>query len=149
MSFNPTNEKESKDFVKLSDLIESGKYKEALAEAKTMLIEYPQNMHVYHNQIGAMEFMVSKDYCLASDHYYIALKNGFDKETCEDNIWEAAEIFFQSLKTEDGGYNAIFQTDTQEFYQSTILIERYLENFPNGKYITEAQKYLKEYENNK
>jgi hypothetical protein len=30
MSFSPTNEKESKDFVKLSNLIESGKYKEAL-----------------------------------------------------------------------------------------------------------------------
>jgi hypothetical protein len=147
--FNPISEKESKDFLALSNLMETAKFEEALQMAKGMLEEYPQNMHVYHNQIGALEFMVSFDYLLASKHYYIALENGFDIDTCEDNIWEAAEELYKSLQTEDGKFNAIINTETQGFFHATGLIERYLEKFPNGKYINEANKYLEEYKKNR
>ncbi|MCU0440287.1 MAG: hypothetical protein MUC49_20550 [Raineya sp.] len=148
MNFNFPSEQEKKEFLALSDMFVKNQYEEALPLAYDMLEKYSHNKHIYHNQVGALEYLVNADYHCATEHYVAALENGFPKEPCEENIWESAIAFYNVLKKENGGFNAIFFEDGNIIYAINLL-EVYQKHFPNGKYAEEALKLIQDYKDTK
>lgn len=73
------------------------------------------------NQIGVCYFFLG-DFEKALEYYTHALRNGFDKNMMDDNIWEACE----ELMKKDG--------------DKTKWAQHYLSLFPDGSYAGKAKK---------
>ena len=153
MDLSTLSEEENKALQKFSAYYEEENYAEALSFAQEALEKHPSSAYIWHNQVGALIYSEEEDYQLASEHYYAALEKGFPSDVCEDNIWESAEEFQQSLKAADGSYNAIlFRSSNEEeevrfkSVRANALVLKYLEHFPNGRYSTQANTLLKEFD---
>jgi hypothetical protein len=138
-----TPEEKSK-FLLLSNTIELGNYKEALDLSKEMLLLYPDNKHIYYNQIGALTYAVTQNYWEATKNYYMALEHGFNRDTCEENIWESAYKGYAFLIDEEQGFCSIKFPDGP--VSSISLIEKYQHAFPEGKYIPDSMELVFIYE---
>lgn len=136
---NFISDEEKNDFWELSNTIRAENYEEALDFSKTLLEKFPNNKAIYHNQIGAMTYLAKSDYWSATNHYSKAMEYRFDADACEDNIWESAVDSYKSLIDSEAGFCKIMIMDTQEFIWANDLVEKYENNFPNGKYIEEAK----------
>lgn len=93
-------------------------------EAYTLLGEkYPDELGLCESQIGAAYYF-KEEYEKAVEYYVAAMNHGSDASMMDDNIWEAYEVLYQ--KTQDKSY-----------------IEKYKALFPNGSYISKANKILR------
>ena len=135
---NFISDEEKEGFWELSNTIRAENYEQALDLSKTLLEKFPNNKAIYHNQIGAMTYLSKSDYWIATNHYSKALEYGFDADACEDNIWESAVDSYKSLIDSEAGFCKIMIMDTQEFIWANDLVEKYENNFPNGKYVAGA-----------
>ncbi len=143
-----SSQTESDEFLSLSKTIQAGNYEDALAMSKDMLERYPDNKHIYHNQIGAMIYLSKNDYWGATRHYVKALEYGFPADTCEENIWESAEDSFKFLIDSEEGFCSIMSTDDGTVMaRPHTLVEGYKQTFPNGKFIGNADQLLFIYDN--
>lgn len=106
-------------------LVPKGKYTEAL----TMFEQVKENTSdiekkgTCDNQIGVCYFFLG-DYEKAISFYVSSLKNAFDKDMADDNIWEACEKLMQK------------DSDTQKWAL------HYLSFLPNGNYAKKAKQFL-------
>jgi len=149
MDLSNLTKEENQALVEFSDLYSAEKYEEALKKVEWALEQFPTSQAIWESQIGAMVVITSGDYLTALPHYERALQGGFDAEVCEDNIWEAAEEHYNSLKKEDGTFNAILyldETETAQSRRANYILQRYVELFPQGKYQAQATKLLAEFE---
>lgn len=136
---NFISDEEKEGFWELSNTIRAENYEQALDLSKTLLEKFPNNKAIYHNQIGAMIYLSKSDYWGATNHYSKALEYGFDADTCEDNIWESAVDSYKFLIDSEEGFCKLMIKDTHEFIWANDLVEKYENNFPNGKYVDEAK----------
>jgi hypothetical protein len=145
----PISEKESKEFAKLLELFAAKKYAEGLQSAQNLSEAYPQNIEIYKYLIEALKSVNEDDFTTTMSNYECALKRamnaGFDKDICEDAIWNSAEVFFLSLKTADGSFKRAINKDYSLSHDAADYIEHYVWIFPEGKYLSEASKYVKEF----
>jgi tetratricopeptide (TPR) repeat protein len=138
-----SSQTESDEFLSLSKTIQAGNYEDALAMSKDMLERYPDNKHIYHNQIGAMIYLSKNDYWGATRHYVKALEYGFPADTCEENIWESAEDSYKFLIDSEEGFCSIMSTDDGTISARTYtLVVDYMELFPRGKYRDKADELI-------
>ncbi|WP_445456526.1 tetratricopeptide repeat protein [Flavobacterium sp. HNIBRBA15423] len=129
---NPIAENDENEMMRnASKLMTSGKFSESLDLYKKLSENYPNNKDLYESQIGVAYYFLG-DYENAVTYYTSSLNNGGDKSMMDDNIWEAAEAF---SKLE-------FQEKESSTTNTTKLIEKYLEIFPNGRYAKKAKKHL-------
>ncbi|MEL1244833.1 hypothetical protein AAEO56_11215 [Flavobacterium sp. DGU11] len=142
-----SSQTESDEFLTLSKTIQAGSYENALTMSKEMLEKYPDNKHIYHNQIGAMIYLSKNDYWGATRHYEKALEYGFPADTCEDNIWESAEDSFKFLIDSEAGFCAVMGDDGNIVTRVYTLVENYKNVFPSGKFNDKADELLFIYEN--
>ncbi|WP_210150232.1 hypothetical protein [Chryseobacterium scophthalmum] len=131
---NFISDEEKEGFWELSNTIRAENYEQALDLFKTLLEKFPNN-----NQIGAMTYLSKSDYWSATNHYSKALEYGFDADACEDNIWESAVDCYKFLIDSEEGFCKLMIKDTHEFIWANDLVEKYKNNFPNGKYVDEAK----------
>lgn len=129
---NPIAEDDENEMMRnASKLMTSGKFSESLDLYKKLSENYPNNKGLYESQIGVAYHFLG-DYENAVAYYISSLNNGGDKSMMDDNIWEAAEAF---SKLE-------FQEKDSSTTNTTKLIEKYWELFPNGRYAKKAKKHL-------
>ncbi|WP_130736787.1 tol-pal system YbgF family protein [Flavobacterium sp. J27] len=129
---NPIAQNDENEMMRnASKLMTSGKFSESLDLYKKLSENYPNNKGLYESQIGVAYHFLG-DYENAVAYYISSLNNGGDKSMMDDNIWEAAEAF-SKLESQEKGSST---TNT------TKLIEKYWELFPNGRYAKKAKKHL-------
>ncbi len=136
-----SSEQERSQFLTLSNTIREERYEDALALSKEMLEAYPDNRHIYHNQVGAITYIVESNYWEATRHYYKALEYGFDADTCEDNIWESAFDAYNYLVDSEAGFCSILYEDGTSV-SAIALLKQYQEAFPEGKFIVNSRELI-------
>lgn len=138
-----SSQTESDEFLTLSKTIQAGNYEDALTMSKDMLERYPDNKHIYHNQVGAMIYLSKNDYWGASKHYQQALEHGFPEDSCEENLWESAEDSFKFLIDSEEGFSSLMNTaDGTITARPYTLVLEYMETFPGGKYRPKADELI-------
>jgi len=152
MDLSKLNEQERKALQDFSDYYQEGQYEDALNVAKQALKDHPTSKAIWHNQVGALTHSVEGDYVGAYNHYTKALEAGFDKDICDDNMWESAKDLYDSLKTEEGDFNAILiinEDEDEDLSHDAIranhLVGQYIEQMPDGKFIDEAKQIAQEF----
>jgi hypothetical protein len=141
---------ENNALIAYTKAFEAKEYENALQIAEDGLANFPDTAYIWHNQIGVLIYQDSP--LQAFVHYKAAFQGGFDAESCEYNIWEVADIFFNSMRTEEGTFNAImFETERPEFDNSRFarvdfIPKQYIALFPEGEHLPEIHALLKAYE---
>ncbi len=103
-------------------LLTRGSYEQSIDAFERIMNLMPNKKGVCENQIGAACFFLGK-YEEAILHYLLSLQHGFDTSMLDYNVFEAAE----------------------EHYKLTgdsSLVEVYVERFPEGDAIEQAQRLL-------
>ncbi|MGH1337094.1 MAG: hypothetical protein ACRBFS_13300 [Aureispira sp.] len=136
-----------------SDYVHKDDLTGALAFARKAIEESTSHKGLWHGQTGALIFEVEQDELLAFHHYEQSLALGDDPVICEENMWEAAEVFFLSLKTKEGEFNAIAQRQEEKkgqrlfkTFRANHLLEKFVVLFPEGQFTAQAKDYLTEFE---
>ena len=113
---------ESELTKKAIKLLTSGKHADSIELYKQLIHEYPNQKDTYESQIGANYYFLG-EFEKAIEYYTISMNSGFSKSMSDDNIWEA--------------YLALFEKSKDKQY-----IEKYVQQFPNGNFIKQANKIL-------
>ena len=144
---------EQERLATFSQLIQEEEMEKALAFARTAIEDSATHAGLWHNQAGALVFEFEDDQVRAFEHYHQSLQLGFDANICEENMWEAAEVFFLSLRTEEGTFNAILTIIDQdngekahESLRANHLLKKYKAVFPEGQFTAKAKEYLAAFE---
>ncbi len=106
-----------------AQLLMNGLYHESIEAHQKIMQKYSHTKSDCNNSIGAAYFFLG-EFTKAIIHYKIALENGADEGMVEDNIWEAAEANYEKKGEQ-------------------ILVNEYINLYPNGNYKKKASKLLK------
>lgn len=102
----------------------------------------------YLQNLGVTYFLVKNDYLSAFEHYLLSTQHGVPLDVTEFNIWEAGEFHYKSMM--EGTKTALAQPNEEEgsvtFYDAIYILNKYLEMYPNGKYVDQAKARIEEYQ---
>lgn len=112
---------ETKEINKAAQLLVNQQFDEAIKAYESLCEKYPNSRGIYESQIGAA-FFFKNDYHTAVEYYLKSMDHGFTDDA-DYNLWEAYEILYKQSK--DNSY-----------------INKYLKLFPNGEYVSQANKIL-------